>query len=104
MSDLEAILVFCGAVFACYFAFTQLKTGKLKGIATGIIVFVIAYYVIKSVAGQVFIYMIPALLIASLIWWLSHRTKVRREREEHQQQSQQPRPNPRTNQAGGNRR
>ncbi len=99
MSNLEAILVFCGAVLACYFAFTQLKTGKPKGIATGIVVFVISYYVIESVVEQVFLYMIPALAVALAIWWWSYRAKAQREREK-QQQNQQARPSVRTTHTG----
>ncbi len=104
MDTSNLVFVAVVGILAFYFAFTQFMTFKPKGMATGLVVGIISYYIIRSIAADLLIYIIPALAVIAVLWLLSHRASVRRarERERQRQQNQQPRPGARSTQTGGN--
>lgn len=107
MTTENLVIVAIVAIIAFYFAFTQIMSGKPKGIATGIVVGIISYYTIRSIAVELLDYLKYGLVAIALLWFLNHRASVRRarrERERQQQNQQQPRPGARTSHTGGSRR
>ena len=89
MGTSELVLVAVVAIIAFYYAFTQLMTFKPKGMATGLVVGIISYYVILSIAEEVLTYLIPAFVLIAVLWFFNHRASVRREREKELRRQQQ---------------